>query len=207
MGSLAGMGTVLPGVAELSAQPRVGEPQFVLHDMNRTANRLSGLFSRHAPEVTHFDDLRMQRIVARQGLDGKVEIQQLHGVHDSLQRQIHVRIERGPLVLPSPLPCAMSACVVHQDVTHNARSEGHELCPVSERRTTGRGNHPQVCFVDQCGGLQSVAGTFFSEALAGDVVQFVVNHGHQFLGCGGIAFSDAPEKLCSLLAHPSSIIT
>ncbi len=207
MGCLVRLGAVLAGVTEFAAQPSVGEPQFVLHDVNRAADRLGGLFGRHASEVTHFDRLGMLRIFAGEGLNGEVQIQQLHDVRDALHRQIQVRIERGPRVLPAPLPGAMLACVVHQNIPHNARSEGHEMCPVGERRTARRGNHPQVSFVDQGGGPQSVAGTFFSEALAGDVVQFVVHHGHQLLGCGGIPFSDAPEKLCSLLAHPSSIMT
>lgn len=60
---------------------------------------------------------------------------------------------------------------------------------------------PQVCFMDQRGGFQSMTGRFASQLLRGKLEQFIVHQRQQLLGGVQIAVFDGIQDLGDIGRH------
>jgi hypothetical protein len=80
---------------------------------------------------------------------------------------------------PFPIPG-----MVDQDPSHRFRRRGEEVPPTVKMLVP---DQPQVSLVDECGGVERVAGGFRDHFRGGKLPQFVIDEGEQF--CGGPAVS------------------
>jgi hypothetical protein len=80
------------------------------------------------------------------------------------------------------LEAPLSPGVVHQNSAHGLRSGGEEMPPAIPTLAFVHIDEPEVSFMNQSGGLESLAGLFLSHFLACQFPQLVVNQRKELLG-------------------------
>ena len=84
----------------------------------------------------------------------------------------------------------MTAGVIDQNLPHKLRGNGKKMGTILPLRQVLLGQ-AYVSFVNQCGALEGMVGTFSLKIAAGDSVEFVVDQRHQRVERGLVAVAPA----------------
>jgi tRNA A-37 threonylcarbamoyl transferase component Bud32/tetratricopeptide (TPR) repeat protein len=155
----------------------VRETQIVADDVNRAAEDLGGLFGGHAAEIAHLDQVRQRALLARQGVDRQVQIEQTDRRQTSLRLDIDGRLQlQTPAAAPRARPRAR---VIDENPAHRLRDDGEEVRAIAEMH--GRpAEQLQVGLVHQGGGLQGVIRPLFPQMRSGDAAKDHIHRIEQF---------------------------
>ena len=99
---------------------------------------------------------------------------------------------------PSPLLEAARACEIRQNAPHQLGANSKEMRPVVPTHLSDI-DQPQIDFVDECRGLESVTGTFSGHVVPRRPVQFLVHQRHKFLQRLLISGAPGPEQAGDLM--------
>jgi len=86
----------------------------------------------------------------------------------------------------------MTACVVDQNLAHKLRSDREKMGAILPIRQVLL-SQAHVCFVNQCGALQGMVGTFPLKVASGDSVEFAIDKRHQRIERGLVSVTPAHE--------------
>ncbi len=100
--------------------------------------------------------------------------------------------EGNPLHAPTVADLLLAAGRVNKNATHAFGGVAKEVRAVLPGLVRGS-NQPQPDFVDECGGLQCVAGRFAGPAARGEVPQLVIDERQQLLSSIGVPLLNAVE--------------
>lgn len=124
----------LPCLQQFTAQPGLGEADFVSHDVNAAPHRLGDLLGRQTAKIPHHNDIAELRVFAAESFDRLVEVRQIH----AMRRAGHLHFDSGIPVHPQFIAAApgssAGARVVHQNLPHDTGGERHEVGAPGELR-------------------------------------------------------------------------
>src|ERR1043165_8515139 len=104
----------------LTAEPRAGEGEFMLDDVNRFTSCQSDLTGGHASEVVHFDNLCVGAVFGGQRVEGVVHLKGPQAVGAVVAVDFDIGVPRD-LASSSALGGSSGTGMVDQDLTHDAR--------------------------------------------------------------------------------------
>ncbi len=102
---------------------------------------------------------------------------QRHHIGAAMLKRFQVFIQFY-LAFRAAFGCAMTASVVHQDLSHQSRCNGNEVFTVLRLKGTLI-RQAQVGLMNQCRGLQSVGGTFALKVMVSKGMQLIVEKRNQ----------------------------
>jgi hypothetical protein len=165
----------------LTAEPGAGKAELMLNDVNRFSGGEGHFGGSQTSEVVHFDDLREGGVLARQGFEGLVHLEDFHLMSAVAPLNFDVGVPRD-LAASTALAGGHGTGVVHQDLPHDARHEGQEMSTSGE---TGRFlfiEEPNIGFVDQRGWLEGVSGRLVAKEGASDPMEFAIDERQELVG-------------------------
>jgi hypothetical protein len=165
----------------LTAEPGAGKAELMLNDVNRFAGGEGHFGGSQTSEVVHFDDLREGGVLARQGFEGLVHLEDFHLMSAVGPLNFDVGVPRD-LAASTALAGGHGTGVVHQDLPHDARHEGQEMSTSGERGRFLFIEEPNIGFVDQRGWLEGVSGRLVAKEGASDPMEFAIDERQELVG-------------------------
>src|SRR5262249_17931059 len=157
--------------------PRFGQSPVAVNGFDRDVERLGRLFHAQPAEEAQLHHLTFACVHYGQRAERLIERQQ---TFIPLWTHHHHFNERNLVSRAAALPAATVTREVYERVAHQARGGGKKESAVFQRRLIGV-NQPQIGFVDERSGLQSMASAFTTHVVFRQPAQFVVNERHQFV--------------------------
>jgi hypothetical protein len=165
----------------LTAEPGAGKAELMLNDVNRFASGEGHFGGSQTSEVVHLDDLREGGVLARQGFEGLVHLEDFHLMSAVAPLNFDVGVPRD-LAASTALAGGHGTGVVHQDLPHDTRHEGQEMSTSGDRGRFLFIEEPNIGFVDQRGWLEGVSGRLVAKEGASDPMEFAIDERQELVG-------------------------
>src|SRR5262245_63077914 len=113
-----------------------------------------------------------------------VDGQQVHGWLGGFDLQV---VERLMIQASSAPQALFLSRLINQDSPHGLGGGAEEMAARVPRWRRFSADQPQIRLVDQCRGLERLAGFFVSEPGGGELAELVVDKRQKLVGGGGVA--------------------
>ena len=183
----------MPLASELAAQPRPGQTKIMAHHVDRSTDGDGRLIGRHAAEIVHLDDLGQCAILSRQGVQGVVQLKQLHPLRDAIGLHFNVGIPWNACFASATLGRADRAGVVDQYLPHHARHEREEVSPVG-KLWLAVFEQLDERFVDERGRLERMTRRLPPHERPRDSVQLAIDERQQLVERGLFSVAQPVEE-------------
>lgn len=191
--------TLLPNFIK---EPRLRMSPVVVRRTRRDIHGFGGFFEGHADEITQFHQIGLGAVLLRQFVQGFVDFKNFVVVGRGGNFQF---IELDVFFARAVADSAFATGFVDQNAPDGLSGGGEKMGAIGKRGIFSA-DQAEPRFMDQCGGLKSLIGSFPGHFGSRQLAQLVIDQWQQLVSSGGITLRNSFENACNVAQRTDSLM-